>query len=178
MKLKGIFASILSISCTVCLLIIPASALIGQIDLDLSSPSFEPKVLSEAALQEKGQFSFKLNKPVNSDIPVHGFKMKIELSNIQPIDGSNSVGGNAAELFSWEYDKELNTLIGTQKKQIIGFLYSGEILVDFVVTGNSTRKEPRNGFQVSIYDTLDKYDLIKKNNMLSNYTWTNLTIKP
>jgi len=150
----------------------------GQVDIDLSSPSFEPSVLLEAAQKQNGQFKFRINKPVNTDIPVHGFKLKIEMSNLKPLDGINSISGSAAQLFKWEYNEEENVFLGTQSNKIIGFLYSGEIAVDFEVTADSAVEEPKNGFQATIFDLMEKYDIVKKNNNLSIYTWTRAEIRP
>lgn len=153
-----------------CCFFLSTTVTTAQTDIDLSSPSFKPSILTE--LNEEGYLEFRLNKPTNTDIPVHGFKMEIELANIKPLNGALSLSGSGAELFTWEYDETSNILIGTQKKQITGFLYSGTIGLDFIVTELSSKKEPKNGFSVTIYDLLDKYDIVKKNNKLSNYTWT------
>jgi len=164
----------LVLSCTV----MSTEMLNAQIDLDLSSPSFKPSVLQLSEKNQPGYLEFRLNKPVNSDIPVHGFKLKVELSNIKPINGVASIRGNGAEIFTWEYNEKENYLIGTQKEQIVGFLYSGTIGLDFMVTTNSRKKEPKNGFTATIYDVFDQYDLVKKNNTLSNFTWTQSDIRP
>ncbi len=150
----------------------------AQTDIDLSSPSFTPKVLQSSEDKELGHLEFRINKPVNSDIPIHGFKLKIELSQIKPANGIHSLSGKGAELFTWEYDEDANVLMGTQTQKLTGFLYSGKIGLDFIVIANSTVKEPKNGFEASIFDVLDKYDIVKKNNILSNYTWTQSESRP
>lgn len=144
----------------------------GQSDIDLSSPSINTNTQKLIKDGDYGSFSFRLNKPLDVKVPVHHFLVSIELKNIKPVNGIQSISGNGAELFEWVYDEDENLLTGTQKKEITGFLFSGNFLVDFLVTGESSKDKPENGFKAIISETMDKYDIVKKNNIVSNYTWT------
>lgn len=141
----------------------------AQIDLDLSSPWIK---FDDKETKNEGMFEFRLNKPVNQDVHVHGFKMEIKLEKIKPQNGIESLSGNGSELFTWQYDEESNSFIGEQVKEITGFLFSGNFKVEFVKDGDSPKDDPQNGFNATISGIEKDFDVVEKNNFLSLYTWT------
>jgi|GEM_PF-5748519 len=138
----------------------------AQQDASLSAPDITPNPLS---LGLQGDFSFTVNN-VNGSYPAaDGLILIIEMSLIEPVAAAASVSGSGASSFSWSYDPALNILTGTQIGPI-GILYSGQIVVDFIVTGESTEASSDNGFVATI--TNMPIDGNTTNNLASSYTWT------
>jgi len=138
----------------------------GTEDGSLTAPDIDPNPLDSGG---NGTFVFTVNN-VNGSYPAtSGITLTIEMSLITPEAGAASVYGPGADKFSWTYDAGTNTLNGVQIAEI-GTLYSGNVFVDFDVTGDSTEPESDNGFGATIGNL--PVDGNTTNNFASSFTWT------
>ena len=142
------------------------NAQIGTEDGSLTAPDIDPNPLDSGG---NGTFVFTVNN-VNGSYPAtSGITLTIEMSLITPEAGAASVYGPGADKFSWSYDAATNTLNGVQIGEI-GSLYSGNVFVDFDVTGDSSESESDNGFGATIGNL--PVDGNTTNNFASSFTWT------
>jgi hypothetical protein len=74
------------------------------------------------------------------------------LPNVSPLDSTEvltTIGGTWAKLFTWQYDKMKNAFTGIQN-QIIPGQSQGSITIQYKVSQNSPKSQPKNGLKVKL----------------------------
>ena len=127
-----------------------------SIDLEgqcLNNPSIQSGDIDPAPLDvgANGTLSFTYveNGTDYTNDETDPVKILICLLNIAPVDGINSVGGNYADHFNWQYDPSSNCFLGTQNQDILGGT-GGSITVDFEQVNIIACPDNQMGFNANI----------------------------
>ena len=121
----------------------------------VSSPSINPTPIPDVQSNGSALFSFTVGNNGNMPMSVQGSQsLKISISLLRGIPNtsgalSNAISGSWSQYFSWSYDSQLNVLTGTQT-QTLPALDSGSIVIDYLVTSNSSITSPQNGFNINL----------------------------
>ena len=102
---------------------------------------------------EYGQLSFTYKQELSGFTSGvrHTVKMTVCLLNVRPTNGVQSIEGEIAEKFDWQYDETVNCFLATQSGKLL-MNQSGEIFIDVVQNTQFTCDEgvSKMGFNVNI----------------------------
>lgn len=118
-----------------------------------NNPSLQQGVITPAPLTTGSggtlSFTFMENLQSYTDDENNPLTIVVCLLNIEPTNGTTSIGGTYAGNFSWLYDPASNCIQGTQSQDIIGGS-SGTITVDFDVVNPVNCPNNQLGFNANI----------------------------
>jgi hypothetical protein len=133
---------------------LPVSLVAQQYNPYVSNGSISPAPM--AFVQDNGSalFTIEFGNTGSSALPyVVGQETVVSISLLRGVPNpsipNNGVSGSIQSYFTWTYDVFGNSLIGRQN-QPIPANSMGTIIVDYLVTSNSTMAAPTNGFNVNL----------------------------